>query len=521
MPFTTLTRDEIEATVRATIRNLIPGADVSEFSDYDITARMVASVFLGNQAQAEYVKNQILPTSADEEFLILHAAARGMSLRGASAAKGYARISASSGTPSQLAGSTITHDDGTVYTTDATVAIQAPGAFSPAKTIAAGSTQRTFFISPNVDGITALMPLILNGTQIVIVKDVIPEIDAIEVFTQFTPPVGWSVEKARAAAVAITAQEAGRAGNKVSGDSATLDSPATNVNAAVELLGLSGGADLETLEELRRRVAIEYSAPRDSGNLAQIRQWALDTPDVGIEEAFVFPGVRGIGTVDVVPFGVSGARETGANTNALIQAYIDEQKGALDDIRVVGLERDSSGPVDVEVTVTCNAENQPDFSGSFTLNSAAGTIVSVSPDPSGTIEVGDRIIYSDEYNGRYFTEQRTVVAVSPGFLTIDSAPTGGGISTSQPLLPGSPNSGAIVEAINALFDDLGPAPEAGAIRFPAEADGYGSAIYPSTIAGAVMSVPGVLNCVVDAPTGGGSPSPLRALEIGSVAVNFA
>ena len=64
MPLATRTFDESYQLARSLLRNYIDDSDVSEGSDYDITARILAGLFIGNQGQAEFLGDQIFSGSS-------------------------------------------------------------------------------------------------------------------------------------------------------------------------------------------------------------------------------------------------------------------------------------------------------------------------------------------------------------------------------------------------------------------------------------------------------------------------
>ena len=64
-----MTFEELRDLFRAHTRDLIPGADTSDGSHYDLLCRMLAATFQGNQAQAAYLLAQAFPATAELDHL--------------------------------------------------------------------------------------------------------------------------------------------------------------------------------------------------------------------------------------------------------------------------------------------------------------------------------------------------------------------------------------------------------------------------------------------------------------------
>lgn len=101
------------------------------------------------------------------------------------------------------------------------------------------------------------------------------------------------------ATVAVTASQAGAAGNALAGITLNLVSPISGVNsqATVAAGGLVSGADTETDDALRARLLARIQAPPHGGAKADYIAWALEV--AGVTRAWVYPGELGLGTVTV------------------------------------------------------------------------------------------------------------------------------------------------------------------------------------------------------------------------------
>jgi uncharacterized phage protein gp47/JayE len=133
------------------------------------------------------------------------------------------------------------------------------------------------------------------------------------------------------AVAAVTAQTAGAAGNLAVGTSLTLVSPVAGVQsqATVAAGGFTGGADIETSERLRVRLANALSNPPQGGSQQDYITWALAAhPDV----TNVWPVANEMGpgtmTVRLMTYGVTA---NGIPVQAVLDdvfAYIDARRPA-------------------------------------------------------------------------------------------------------------------------------------------------------------------------------------------------
>lgn len=109
----------------------------------------------------------------------------------------------------------------------------------------------------------------------------------------------------------VTALIAGESGNVDSGDTLTLVSPLSGVKSSATTLGISGGADIESDEDLRSRLLARVRETPHAGTKADYEAWALEVS--GVTRAWACPLELGDGTVvvrfvcddleDIVPTG--------------------------------------------------------------------------------------------------------------------------------------------------------------------------------------------------------------------------
>lgn len=126
------------------------------------------------------------------------------------------------------------------------------------------------------------------------------------------------------ALVAITALNAGSAGNLPAGVGISLVKPVDGVNstAIVDAAGISGGANQADDDTLRAALLSRIQQPPRGGSKEDYRRWALEIP--GVTRAFVFPLRDGPGTVGLtVLLDNEASIIPDAGKIAEVQAHID------------------------------------------------------------------------------------------------------------------------------------------------------------------------------------------------------
>ncbi|HND29733.1 MAG TPA: baseplate J/gp47 family protein, partial [Myxococcota bacterium] len=92
--------------------------------------------------------------------------------------------------------------------------------------------------------------------------------------TEFTTTSGGTIASGELAVNAAAA--VGSAGNRITGDALTVQSPPAGVDAEAEVSGdFSGGTDDETDDALRARVLARMRAGNAGGRASDYEQWAL------------------------------------------------------------------------------------------------------------------------------------------------------------------------------------------------------------------------------------------------------
>jgi len=127
------------------------------------------------------------------------------------------------------------------------------------------------------------------------------------------------------ATVPVQSTQAGADGNCLAGTVILLSSPVSGYNASglVASGDLTGGADLETDDQLRARIEFAYANPPAGGSVTDYITWTLQV--AGVTRAWCLPNYLGAGTVGVT-FAVDGDPVSIIPTAAevaTVQAYLN------------------------------------------------------------------------------------------------------------------------------------------------------------------------------------------------------
>lgn len=526
MPLETKTLDELEAIARGAIRALIPEADVSPLSDYDVTARMAAALAMGQQQQAEYISRQIFPASADEEGVEAHAKRYGRARLPAAKSVGKVVVPAVTAGVFIDTGEVFQHGDGTQFEATQPAFTDTPG-FS-GKTVGSDSTVYRLVVHPSTTGMSAGQLLSVNG-EIRAIKDVLGTVSCVDLYDALPsiPAPGDNIDPETGAVVDVAALEAGAEGNKPIGDTLEMVAPPTGAGPTARICELSGGGDEETIEELRARVKAWEATPPACGNGEHIRQLARATPGLRLEDAVVFPGFRGLGTVDVFPIGLANARRASSSVLATVAAELAKVLPEALDISVQALAPGSS--TDVDVTITCERGYERDFTtGPFTIGTGSTTTrVVLTTAPTG-VEVGDRVQLQLFVAGRWSLYHHRVAGVkvtSPYHIDLEKPLPIAPVSGDPNVFAGGPLVEPVRDAVLALFDKLGPSARSGSSwvfeRWPLPTDAWPDVLTRAAIFEALTGLEGVGDVVVTTPSANVTPTAQQVAVLNKLVIRFA
>ncbi len=516
MPLSTKTLDEMIALGRSTITGTIPDGDLADGSDYDMSVRLWAMMFMGNQSQAEYISRQILGPESEGEFLTKHLKKRGIALRLATKARGRALLTAAAGGDTQLAGSTATGPDGTVYTLDSNATSNANTFTGGTFHIAQVSISYTrLFLSPHADLAISggrASAITVNG-NVRAIKSYGPDGVTTPEYVDLYIPLpsgaytGVAVTAAVGAVADITAQTAGANTNQPVGTTLTIDTPVGGINADFIIQEMSGGADDMTEEQARGLIAAFDSERPQAGNKQWYRELATKTPGVAVDDAVVFPNRVEQGFHEIYLIGArNGDRSTSVATVADVQAFIDDQAIDGDQVFVKSLQYTSGTTVDLVVTPAYGFE--PDWGYPPTVvgvpdnfGTLGGTDLSLGlieldalPDTLG-LAVGHRVAMI-VYDANATYELATVTRIVGTDIYIDK--TYGATANVNQVFPAGALNQPLFDAIDALFDSLGPSSRDGGgvvwRRHPHPTTKWDDGLRSGKVVAAAMSVEGVQSC---------------------------
>lgn len=535
MTYTNKTYPELVELEKAAIRNYITEADTSDGSDYDIEARVHATVVHGNQAHGTYLAKQVLPQTAEGVFLTRHGDDRGIPRRAATRASGFVRLVPDTGTSgTQASGSSLITGSGIEYVTTEAASISLP--VWTGKTIGGGSTLSRISVLPDVSGMSAgdaFEVTTSEGVRTYTIKRVLNSIQAVELYGVMAsvPATNSAMTPKASARVRAEAVDLGVTSNRSANEAGSLASPSSPVSASMTFLEMTGGADQQSLASFKSDITSARAVRPASGNLEHIRRMVVETPGVGMDTAFVYAGLRGIGTLTAVPFGVVGARRIGDERNAEILAHVRAQMGALDDFDIAPLSEMGSHQ-DIELEVQPGLGFEPDWIGTAALRtsspvSTASRLQLANQSDLSKFQLGDRVVVPVLIDGRERSEQRRVTAIVDAGsndyrldldVALSSVPQVG--VTTLDITPGGPLYEPIVESLQALFDSLGAGDTVPPSRWPRVDDQYPAQLPLIDIGVAVRVVSGTVNARVITPTEDQVPLPLRVFTLGKVVISW-
>lgn len=167
--------------------------------------------------------------------------------------------------------------------------------------------------------------------------------------------------------LAVQAVVTGGQGNVAANSITVKLTPNDAISSLTNAAATSGGADIETDEQLRDRVLIAWSGAHGSGTIADYEQWALAYPGVGF--VTVQPLWAGAGTVRVVISDVNH-QPVSAAVVAGLQTELDPVAGQGQGLAPVGASVTVATTTLVSVAVAATMT----LASGYTLDGTSGTI---------------------------------------------------------------------------------------------------------------------------------------------------
>lgn len=506
------TLDTFRELARQEVRNTIPEADLSDGSDYDNLAELMASDSFQHEFPIVYGVQQIFLRTADTPYLVQHGNERKIPWPEAATSSGYGLLTGTAGS-TQGGSSPLSSPSDISYQTTAAATI-VTAAWASKTIVAYDPNYKNQIVLSSTAGMQAGDVFEAAGLGLYCIKQVLSA-NSILIYGRLLAPDGASakgktVEAKPGARVPVVAVDAGASGNARFYDVLTLSGPAAGINATVPVLEISGGADKPTDEEyaiLLQDVDAEYPA---GGNRSQLLLWgkgydsdAKTLRVLGIARCFFYDVHRGLGTGDLYPQGIARARHLSTLKLAELQTYIAPAAPDANNPGKVApgadiLVRDFTDlPVDVTLEIQGGPGYGPDWTGTFTIG-AGGTVqrVPLTADPTGRIVAGNRVALRIGVNLDLVVA--TVDTVDPGGLNLseplDSPPIAG-----ETLYPGSSLIEPVRDAVLEMFDSLGPGDTTPPTRYPAPTTQYPANLDRALIFRTVRAVTGVNNMRLPAP----------------------
>ena len=180
--------------------------------------------------------------------------------------------------------------------------------------------------------------------------------------------------------VAVEAVEPGADGNAVAGTRVRLVSPIAGVVSAATAGELGGGADIESTDSVRERLADRKQNPPRGGTGPDYEQWAR-AAHADVTRRWARPLAGGLGTVTVY-FMTDGTGNgiPSAAVVATVQAYIDARRPVTADVTV-------EAPTAVEFDVTINNIAPTTQAVQDAVTAEIADLVLRASEPGGTILV--------------------------------------------------------------------------------------------------------------------------------------
>jgi hypothetical protein len=367
---------------KAVVRGLLTNAGTEDGTDFALWPRVAAQMLQGTQVAAQHIYEQVFPSTATAETRESMLERHGLDFtKEATKARGYLMVGntglnmynaqVAKGTTFEFPASAFADGKARTY-----VALE-DAVFRPETDVWATETAGVGNSQTKIRGRTAALKrgdYVLatdggrTGRGIVRYVD-----DASRTFDLFHPIAvdiddgDTLIQEVKYLLIKAEAQEAGVDGNAASGATAEIESSdETFTHGFVVEMGGGGDAVGEIDGDTARVIRVledTIACPPSNGNVQHWREIALACPDVDLDDAIVYTGVRGPGTIDIVCIGrkgqlrASGFPDTnvahlphGHNTRrigevqaAIVESWCRSKQNYYDDVRCRSVEWDRRG----------------------------------------------------------------------------------------------------------------------------------------------------------------------------------
>ncbi len=501
--------DALLQRARDTIQALVTGASLNPGADYDILSKVLATLEFPLFGFIRFCLQQVFPNTASSKYVARHGELRDIEQKQAKEANGYGLLRGTTGA-TQPINSTLTDAQGITFETQAPATI-ATALWSNRNVLFFDSRRPNTVVISSTTGI-AVGDVFGIGGNFYAVK-ALPGGGQLVIFGRFKVPPNTVTPDflfpASGALLPIKSVETGANKNFEYATILTLATPATFIDPEVEVLEVGGGADIESPEDWARRMQEADAERQSENNRSRALQIMLD--ELGVGEAYVYDVYRGLGTADLVPQGVQGARHLGAARIALMQTEIAPQPPTDLNPGLVGIGGHDWLFTDfadffiiVDLILTGGPGYGPDWIGTLTVDVASTTTrVNTTTDPRPFVAIGSRVVIPV---GTRLLEQRTINSLDAAGFGLDSAlpaaPAAGKI-----VYPGSNLVPEVRDAVLDAFDNLGPGDTSPPTRYPAPTTRGPDKLSLNLIHAVVRGVTGVDNLAIVSPPVDVTPPP--------------
>lgn len=499
--------DEIIQRVRDTIQALVKGASLNPGADYDVQSKVLGTLTLPVFGFVRFALQQVFPNTSSDKYLKRHGELRGMSQKPASQSDGFGLLRGTAGATQPIT-STLADAQGIEFETRTPATIAT--ALWPNRTVLFFDQRRpnTVVVS-STSGMAVGDVFGINGNVYVI--KALPGGGQVIIYGRFkvapSPAIPDQLFVVNGAVVPIRSKLTGANTNLEYATILTLSAPATFIDPEVEVLEIGGGAYDETPEEWAQRMQ-EADAERPSeNNRSRALQILLD--QLGVGEGYIWDVYRGLGTGDLTPQGVRGARHLGAARITLMQNTLAPQPPTDLNPGIVGLGGHdwkftdfTDFFVSIDLILAGGPGYGPDWTGTLTTAAGCTTVrINTTTDPRPFVAIGSRVVIPV---GTRLLEQRTINSLDAGGFGLDAelpaAPPAGRI-----VYPGSNLIPEVRDALLEMFDNLGPGDTSPPTRYPAPTTRGPDKLSLNLIHAVARSVTGVDNLAIVAPVSDVTP----------------
>lgn len=149
-----------------------------------------------------------------------------------------------------------------------------------------------------------------------------------------------------AGTAAIEAVEIGKKYNVLPNQIIEFPMQVNGISTAVNITPVTGGGDMESDEELSKRLLTKVRYPSTSGNVNHYKLWVLETPGVG--DVKVIPSVQEVGTIKLILID--------NDKKAVTPEIVEDVKNHIEEERPIGVKViiESAVPKEIQINVGVN-----------------------------------------------------------------------------------------------------------------------------------------------------------------------